>query len=133
MKMKQPTAVQNDAPLDEPGPSLSAAEGSATFSKGISPGSTSPEPEGPFTLAQVIQEELDRLRPDEPPTAPPVAGDITDLFRRMSNANLKALCLSGGGIRSATFALGILQSLAAHGLLSKFDYLSTVSGGGYIG
>ncbi|HEX8493480.1 MAG TPA: patatin-like phospholipase family protein [Pyrinomonadaceae bacterium] len=44
-----------------------------------------------------------------------------------------ALCLSGGGIRSATFNLGILQGLARHGLLGEFDYLSTVSGGGYIG
>jgi hypothetical protein len=44
-----------------------------------------------------------------------------------------ALCLSGGGIRSATFALGLLQGLARCGLLHKFDYLSTVSGGGFIG
>ena len=44
-----------------------------------------------------------------------------------------ALCLSGGGVRSATFNLGILQGLARHGLLDKFDYLSTVSGGGFIG
>lgn len=44
-----------------------------------------------------------------------------------------ALCLSGGGIRSAAFALGILQSLSARGLLTGFHYLSTVSGGGYIG
>jgi hypothetical protein len=44
-----------------------------------------------------------------------------------------ALCFSGGGIRSATFALGVAQRLARWGLLSKFDYLSTVSGGGYIG
>jgi hypothetical protein len=44
-----------------------------------------------------------------------------------------ALCLSGGGIRSATFNLGILQGLARHGLLDKFDFLSTVSGGGFIG
>jgi hypothetical protein len=44
-----------------------------------------------------------------------------------------ALCISGGGIRSATFALGVLQGLSSRGLLSKFDYLSTVSGGGYIG
>ncbi|MBA5638791.1 patatin-like phospholipase family protein [Duganella sp. LX20W] len=43
------------------------------------------------------------------------------------------LALSGGGIRSATFGLGVLQALAARGLLSQFDYLSTVSGGGYIG
>lgn len=44
-----------------------------------------------------------------------------------------ALCLSGGGIRSATFALGVLQALAKLKLLERFDYLSTVSGGGYIG
>jgi hypothetical protein len=44
-----------------------------------------------------------------------------------------ALCISGGGIRSATFGLGILQGLARCGLLNKFHYLSTVSGGGYIG
>jgi hypothetical protein len=47
--------------------------------------------------------------------------------------NLSALCLSGGGIRSAAFALGVVQGLAARGILAKFDYLSTVSGGGYIG
>jgi len=44
-----------------------------------------------------------------------------------------ALCLSGGGIRSGTFALGLIQGLARYNLLEKFDYLSTVSGGGYIG
>jgi uncharacterized membrane protein YhdT len=44
-----------------------------------------------------------------------------------------ALCISGGGIRSATFALGALQGLADLGILQNFDYLSTVSGGGYIG
>jgi hypothetical protein len=44
-----------------------------------------------------------------------------------------ALCLSGGGIRSATFNLGLLQALAEKGVLDRLDYLSTVSGGGYIG
>ncbi|HEX8293849.1 MAG TPA: patatin-like phospholipase family protein [Pyrinomonadaceae bacterium] len=44
-----------------------------------------------------------------------------------------AVCLSGGGIRSGTFALGVLQSFARRGFLDRFDYLSTVSGGGYIG
>jgi hypothetical protein len=44
-----------------------------------------------------------------------------------------ALCISGGGIRSATFALGVVQGLASARILDKFDYLSTVSGGGYIG
>jgi hypothetical protein len=43
------------------------------------------------------------------------------------------LAFSGGGIRSATFNLGILQGLAKAKLLGSIDYLSTVSGGGYIG
>jgi hypothetical protein len=43
------------------------------------------------------------------------------------------LALSGGGIRSAIVSLGIMQSLAGAGLLKHVDYLSTVSGGGYIG
>lgn len=43
------------------------------------------------------------------------------------------LALSGGGIRSATFCLGLLRGLAKNGLLPRFDYLSTVSGGGYVG
>ncbi len=47
--------------------------------------------------------------------------------------NLAGLSLSGGGIRSATLSLGIMQALAERGLLQRMDYISTVSGGGYIG
>ena len=47
--------------------------------------------------------------------------------------DLAGLALSGGGIRSATFNLGVLQALAQYGLLKNFHYLSTVSGGGYAG
>ena len=43
------------------------------------------------------------------------------------------LALSGGGIRSATFGLGLLKALAQGRQLLKFDLLSTVSGGGYVG
>ncbi|MGQ2996023.1 patatin-like phospholipase family protein [Variovorax sp.] len=43
------------------------------------------------------------------------------------------LALSGGGIRSATFCFGVLRALAQHKLLLRFDLLSTVSGGGYVG
>src|SRR5262249_41987947 len=46
---------------------------------------------------------------------------------------LSGLALSGGGIRSATFALGVTQAFAAQDLMRRFDYLSTVSGGGYLG
>ncbi|MFQ5737555.1 MAG: patatin-like phospholipase family protein [Acidobacteriota bacterium] len=47
--------------------------------------------------------------------------------------SLFGLAFSGGGIRSATFNLGVLQVLAEKGILKHVDYLSTVSGGGYIG
>ena len=44
------------------------------------------------------------------------------------------LALSGGGIRSATLCLGVVQALAKNTELTKrIDYLSTVSGGGYLG
>jgi hypothetical protein len=43
------------------------------------------------------------------------------------------LALSGGGVRSATFCLGLLRALAKNHVLHRFDYLSTVSGGGYTG
>jgi hypothetical protein len=43
------------------------------------------------------------------------------------------IAISGGGIRSASFSLGVLQALEHLDLLRRFDYMSTVSGGGYIG
>ena len=52
---------------------------------------------------------------------------------RAARDNLTGLALSGGGIRSASFSLGVMQALAKAGWLKHIDYLSTVSGGGYIG
>jgi hypothetical protein len=52
---------------------------------------------------------------------------------RQNESQLIGLAFSGGGIRSATLNLGILQALAELKLSRYFDYLSTVSGGGYIG
>lgn len=49
------------------------------------------------------------------------------------DSQARGLALSGGGIRSASFGLGVIQALWEHGVLPKIDYLSTVSGGGYIG
>ena len=54
-------------------------------------------------------------------------------YRGANRSDLLGLALSGGGIRSATFGLGVLQALARRKLLRRVDYLSTVSGGGYIG
>lgn len=55
------------------------------------------------------------------------------VFAAAHREELVGLAFSGGGIRSATFNLGVLQGFAKYGLLPMFDYLSTVSGGGYIG
>ncbi|MFG2297986.1 hypothetical protein [Streptomyces sp. NPDC048603] len=41
------------------------------------------------------------------------------------------ICVSGGGIRSASVTLGALQALREHGVLDRAEYLVSVSGGGY--
>ncbi|SRR5258707_4996498 len=46
---------------------------------------------------------------------------------------MSGIALSGGGIRSASFCLGVLQALNTTDAVRRFSYLSTVSGGGYIG
>jgi hypothetical protein len=47
--------------------------------------------------------------------------------------DLTGLACSGGGIRSASFCLGVLQGLQSKNVIGQMDYLSTVSGGGYVG
>ena len=58
-----------------------------------------------------------RLRCDEPST----------------DNQLVGLAFSGGGIRSATINMGIAQALERRGVFDHVDYMSTVSGGGYLG
>ncbi|MEM7102437.1 MAG: patatin-like phospholipase family protein [Bacteroidota bacterium] len=65
---------------------------------------------------------------------------LSERRKKLDNGEYKAeidnwfgIALSGGGIRSATVNLGFLRCLNEHGLLSKADYISTVSGGGYTG
>lgn len=79
-------------------------------------------------LANVLADELQTTKGRSAPRK-----DLDGVFRKLYEAQLTALCFSGGGIRSATFGLGVVQALAKYNLLSKFDYLSTVSGGGYLG
>ncbi len=88
--------------------------------------------QGPAGLVQVLGAEYDALRPGRTYAG---AADEAALFAKVNDEPqpFTALCISGGGIRSATFALGAIQGLAGRGILGQFDYLSTVSGGGYIG
>ncbi|MGH7154472.1 MAG: patatin-like phospholipase family protein [Acetobacteraceae bacterium] len=80
------------------------------------------------TCLQALAAELRAIRAEQRTIA-----DNAELWSVAQQLKLSALCLSGGGIRSAAFCLGVLQGLARGGLLAQFDYLSTVSGGGYIG
>ncbi|SHN13210.1 hypothetical protein [Rhizobacter sp. OV335] len=94
------------------------------------------------SLCEVLEAEVVLLFGEAQPAFVPDAGApslerLTALNRRLDTLDgddvPTALCLSGGGIRSATFCLGVIQGLARAGLLKDFHYLSTVSGGGYIG
>jgi hypothetical protein len=88
-------------------------------------------PENPKPIGAVLDEELAEIvksrekRLEDPGSPPP--GPLT------KPENLVGLSFSGGGIRSATFNLGVTTGLAKRGYLKHVDYLSTVSGGGYIG
>ena len=91
----------------------------------------------PFSLVQEaelaqVTAVRESVRPPRvpPPDAPPLRRHST---RMALDMNLLGLAFSGGGIRSATFNLGVLQGLSKIGFLKQVDYLSTVSGGGYIG
>jgi hypothetical protein len=88
---------------------------------------------------------LDRIKVGQKPIAIRSLAEIFEsenrsvIYRRM-NAGLSeyngrpiAAAFSGGGIRSAAFNLGIAQSCERFGVWILFDYLSTVSGGGYTG
>ena len=112
------------------------------------------QPDG-FSFTEVLRQELNFLRPDQAPPEedPDVRSNPDDVYEKGHEANFAGLAFSGGGIRSATFNLGVIQALAKSGpaqskkgseedlpanetqpgLFPLFDYLSTVSGGGYIG
>ena len=91
---------------------------------------------GALGWTTVLEGEFEALygaRPFDhhPPDDPDIR--LRELHRRLHERRPAGLCLSGGGIRSATFGLGVVQALARVGVLGKLDYLSTVSGGGYVG
>lgn len=92
---------------------------------------------------KVFAEEIEAInsrRQQQQPPRPPAALEEVEkdpegepIMRPTAGSDLVGLALSGGGVRSASFCLGALQALDDLGVLSKVDYLSTVSGGGYIG
>ncbi len=62
-----------------------------------------------------------------------IKGHGTSPREPSTDDGMTGLALSGGGIRSAAFCLGVMQVLAERRLLKDVDFLSTVSGGGYTG
>lgn len=90
-------------------------------------------------MVSSLKARLGRAPSDAPPDVEAVKAAELDVILGQEahydpkDVELWGLALSGGGIRSATFGLGVLQALARHDLLGCFHYQSTVSGGGYIG
>jgi hypothetical protein len=90
-------------------------------------------------MVSSLKVRLGRAPPNTPPDVEAVkAAELGVILGEEAHFDPKdvelwGLALSGGGIRSATFGLGVLQALARHDLLGSFHYQSTVSGGGYIG
>ena len=58
--------------------------------------------------------------------------DVEDGSSNAPPRDLLGISFSGGGIRSATFSLGVLQGLGYVDVLDQLDYTSAVSGGGYL-
>ena len=91
-------------------------------------------------IALVAEDNVRATVPVAPPVASagaafghPIAKTIPSKENDRQPRNIIGLALSGGGVRSATFALGVLQAFAKRNLLRHVDYLSTVSGGGFTG
>jgi hypothetical protein len=94
---------------------------SASQKKAVQKGS-SEHISGEYFERDLLASELDHIFQESP-----------DKRTKDREKQLFGLAFSGGGIRSATFSLGVMQALAEQGWLKKFHYLSTVSGGSYIG
>jgi choline dehydrogenase len=131
--------ANNPAGADSPTPVVEAG-GAQQQQQALENSAGSPSPAAPVAAAQAGP---GTPPPFTNPTTPAISDDDpaemdgTDKVRVQQKHALKmglvGLALSGGGIRSATFGLGVLQGLAQFNLIERFDYLSTVSGGGFIG
>ncbi len=81
-----------------------------------------------------LEEKLDGLKNKvEIETIKDELKELNKLFDESNPVNTIGMAFSGGGIRSSTFNLGVLQAMEAAKYLSHIDYLTTVSGGSYIG
>ncbi|MBA2722680.1 MAG: hypothetical protein H0U56_07220, partial [Methylibium sp.] len=141
----QPAAAPGTASGSDPGEpdaktatSPVAAEGPVVVAPGL-PASSVTEAPAAATAAVAVAETAAAAA-----AATATLADLTHTEAALLKARRKlagvapdmptvGLALSGGGVRSATFCLGLLRGLAQRGQLPRLDYLSTVSGGGYVG
>lgn len=82
---------------------------------------------------EVFEEELHEIRKRRVASGMWTREQDSDITDEELRAELSGVALSGGGVRSAAFNLGMVQALYSAGRLKLVDYLSTVSGGGYTG
>jgi len=82
-----------------------------------------------YTFNEVFTDELNEIKIRRNELSIPDSG----LVEPSTSLDLRGVSLSGGGIRSAAFCLGATQAFHENGILERFDYISTVSGGGYTG
>ena len=106
--------------------------------RGVQPQEPVARREDPQNVQELLKRAEDQLKDA-------IAEELGDVKRRRNlefdaaaaneeaGRNLVGLALSGGGIRSAMFNLGLVQALHESGLYRYLDYLSTVSGGSYLG
>ncbi len=85
-----------------------------------------------YTFDDIFPEELEIIKKRREAKGIDTS-DIENQTAPSDKLGLVGLALSGGGIRSATFSLGVVQGLIKRGLFQFADYVSTVSGGGYLG
>ncbi len=96
--------------------------------KGAGPDRVVPDAAGgPLTLEQLLEAEWKEIQGRRAAVGLPAEGDSP------RSRGLVGLALSGGGVRSSMFNIGVLQALHRSGTIRYVDYLVTVSGGGFIG
>jgi hypothetical protein len=104
----------------------------------------------PLHLYEVLEEEYIRLHTqqsetyaaareqlrarlkDKEPTNERLLGNIYEHINQLKPKR-SAICVSGKGARCNAFLLGLFQAMAEKNILHKFDYMSSVFGGSFVG
>ncbi|HKM53731.1 MAG TPA: patatin-like phospholipase family protein, partial [Isosphaeraceae bacterium] len=118
--------------LEQPGPAADGSTPQSGSAESVQPPGTISNPRAELPVGALEPDngvEARRAMEDHPDAD----GLLVAKRIEAMDMNLAGLAFSGGGIRAGTFAIGFLQGLSTIELLSRFDYLSTVSGGGFAG